>query len=75
MNNNNKKKITFLSTGTGDYVDLSKTIIVVRAEVTKANGANLDADEKVGVVNNFVHSLLKIDVFLEEKQVKYWIGT
>jgi hypothetical protein len=27
--------------------------------VTKANGANLDADEKVGVVNNFMHSLFK----------------
>lgn len=27
--------------------------------MTKANGANLDADEKVGVVNNFMHSLFK----------------
>ena len=45
--------ITFLSPGTEDYVDLSKTILVVRAKVTKADGANLDADEKVAVVNNF----------------------
>ena len=51
--------ITFLSPGTEDYVDLSKTILVVRAKVTKADGANLDADEKVGVVNNFLHSLFK----------------
>ena len=56
--------ITFLSPGTEDYVDLSKTILVVRAKVTKADGANLDADEKVGVVNNFLHSLFKqVDVF------------
>ncbi len=48
--------ITFLCPATKDYVDLSKTILMVRAKVTKANGANLDADEKVGVVNNFLHS-------------------
>ena len=62
--------ITFLSPGTEDYVDLSKTILVVRAKVTKADGANLDADEKVGVVKNFLHTLFKqVDVFLKEKQV------
>ena len=39
--------ITFLSPGTEDYVDLAKTILVVRAKVTKANGANFDAGQKV----------------------------
>ena len=68
--------ITFLSPGTEDYVDLSKTILVVRAKVTKADGENLDADEKVGVVNNFLHSLFKqVDVFLKEKQVTQATGT
>ena len=62
--------ITFLCPGTEDYVDLSKTILVVRAKVTKANGNDLDADEHVGIVNNFLHSLFKqVDVFLKEKQV------
>jgi hypothetical protein len=62
--------ITFTVPGTEDYVDLSKTILVVRAKVTKADGADLDADEKVGIVNNFLHSLFKqVDVFLKEKQV------
>ena len=51
--------ITFLCPGTEDYVDLSKTILVVRAKATKANGNNLDADEHVGIVNNFLHSLFK----------------
>ena len=68
--------ITFLCPGTEDYVDLSKTILVVRAKVTKANGNNLDADEKVGIVNNFLHSLFKqVDVFLKEKQVTQATGT
>ena len=68
--------ITFLSPGTEDYVDLSKTILVVRAKVTKADGANLDADEKVGVVNNFLHSLFKqVYPFFKEKQVTQATGT
>ena len=68
--------ITFLSPGTEDYVDLAKTILVVRANVTKANGNDLDADEKVGIVNNFLHSLFKqVDVFLKEKQVTQATGT
>ena len=49
--------ITFVCQGTEDYTDLSKTILVVHTKVTKANGNNLDADEKVGIVNNFLHSL------------------
>ena len=68
--------ITFLSPGTEDYVDLLKTILVVRAKVTKADDTNLDADEKVGVVNNFLHSLLKQDdVHFKERQVTQAMGT
>ena len=44
--------------------------------MTKADGTNLDADEKVGVVNNFLHSLFKqVDVYLKEKQVTQAMGT
>ena len=39
--------IAFLSPGTEDYVDLARTILVVRAKVTKADGTDLGADEKV----------------------------
>ena len=68
--------ITFLSPGTEEYIDLSKTILVVRAKVTKADGTNLDDDEKVGPVCNFLHSLFKqVDVFLKGKQVTQATGT
>ena len=68
--------ITFLCPGTEDYVDLAKTILVVRAKVTKANGDDLDQGEKVGIVNNFLHSLFKqVDVFLKGKQVTQATGT
>ena len=39
--------ITRLSPGTEDYVDLTKTILVVGVKVTKADGANLGTDKKV----------------------------
>ena len=68
--------ITFLCPGTEDYVDLSKTILVIRAKVTKANGADLDADMKVGVINNLLHSLFnQVDVFLKKKPVTQATGT
>ena len=67
---------TFLSPGTEDYVDLSKTILLLRVKVTKADGTNLGADEKVGVVNNFLHSLFKhVRVFLKGKRVTQATGT
>ena len=68
--------IRFVCSGTEDYKDLTKTILVVRAKVTKGDGTNLDADEKTGIVNNFLHSLFKqVDVFLKEKQVTQATGT
>ena len=43
---------------------------------SKANGNDLDANEKVGIVNNFLHSLFKqVDVFLKDKQVTQATGT
>jgi hypothetical protein len=39
--------IEFLFPGTEDYVDLASTILVVRVKVTKPDGTNLGADEKV----------------------------
>ena len=68
--------ITFLSSGTEDYVDLSKTILVVRAKVTKADGTAIADDAKVEIVNTFLHSLFKqVDVFLKGKQVTQATGT
>ena len=68
--------ITFLSTVTEHYVDLSKTILLVRAEVTKPNGSNLGDSETGGVVDNFLHSLFKqVDVYLKQKQATQATGT
>ena len=60
-------RITFLSPGTEDYVDLSKTILVVRAKVTTANGTNLNA--------NGGWVFRQVDAFLKEKQVTQATGT
>ena len=68
--------ITFLSAGTEDLRRSIENDPRVKAKVTKANGTDLVADEAVGVVNNFLHSLFKqVDVFLKEKQVTQSLGT
>ena len=42
--------------------------ITFLSQKTKADGTDLDADEKVGVVNNFLRSLFKqVDVFFKRK--------
>ena len=51
------------------YTDLAN-FIHVKAKITKANSANLDADEQVGPVNLWLHSLFsQVEVFLNNKLV------
>jgi hypothetical protein len=52
------------STGT-DYIDYANSYLYVRAKITKSNGTNLADTDKVGPVNNFLHSLFsQVDVTL-----------
>jgi hypothetical protein len=44
------------STGT-NYIDYANSYLYVRAKITKSNGTNLADTDKVGPVNNFLHSL------------------
>ena len=54
----------------GSYIDLSQTRLYVRAKVVKADGSDISATEKVGVVNLFLHSLWsQIDVYFQQKLV------
>ena len=57
--------ITYLIAGTDEYIDLSKTILTVRGEITKGDGTKLTGGNQTSVapVNNFLHSLFKqVDV-------------
>ena len=70
--------ITYLIAGTDEYIDLSKTILTVRGEITKGDGTKLTGGNQTSVapVNNFVHSLFKqVDVYLNGKQVTPAMGT
>ena len=60
--------IEFLLPGSGDaYLDLASTYLFVRAKVTKGDGSNLDTDDPVGPVNNWLHSLFsQVDVYLND---------
>ena len=63
--------IEFNVSGTGEeYLDLAKTQLFVKVKITKANGAALDAETKVGPVNLSLHSLLsQVDVSLNERLI------
>ena len=70
--------ITYLIAGTDEYIDLSKTILTVRGEITKGDGTKLTGggQSNVAPVNNFLHSLFKqVDVYLNGKQVTPAMGT
>ena len=63
--------IEFLIPGSGDdYLDLANTMLHVQAKVTRVNGDALDADEPVGPMNNWLHSLWsQVDVSLNGTSV------
>ena len=70
--------ITFLITGTDEYIDLSKTILTVTGKVTMPDGTKLAGGGQTNVapVNNFLHSLFRqVDVYLNGKQVTPAMGT
>ena len=76
---NDDSAITYLISGTDEYIDLSKTILVVEGKVTAADGeTHLSGGGQANVapVNNFLHSLFKqVDVYLNGKQVTPAMGT
>ena len=52
------------------YTDLANSYLHVKAKVTKANGADLDADEPIGPVNLWLHSLFsQVELFLKNKLI------
>ena len=70
--------ITYLITGTDEYIDLSKTILTVTGKITAEGGKTLTGGNQTSVapVNNFLHSLFKqVDVYLNGKQVTPAMGT
>ena len=75
---NDDGAITFLIAGTDEYLDLSKSILVVEGKVTAANGKSplSTGQASVAPVNNFLHSLIKqVDVYFNGKQVTPAMGT
>ena len=71
--------ITFLIAGTDEYLDLSKTILVVEGKIMNEDGKTElsgGGQTNVAPVNNFLHSLFRqVDVYLNGKQVTPAMGT
>ena len=75
---NNNSPITFMISGTDEYLDLSKTILIVKGKILNVNGQELSGGNQANVapVNNFLHTLIKqVDVYLNGKQVTPAMGT
>ena len=74
---NNDSAITFVIAGTDEYLDLSKTILVVEGKVVPGTGGDLSTGQaSIAPVNNFLHSLFRqVDVYLNGKQVTPAMGT
>ena len=76
---NDDSAITYLISGTDEYIDLSKTILIVEGKVTAADGETSlsgGGQANVAPVNNFLHSLFRqVDVYLNGKQVTPAMGT
>ncbi|XP_072050212.1 uncharacterized protein F54H12.2-like [Amphiura filiformis] len=63
--NSDTAPIEFNIDGTDEYVDLSSTILQIKAKLVKADGTNLADGETVGPVNLFMQSLFsQLDVSL-----------
>ena len=74
---NNDSAITFVVAGTDEYLDLSKTILVVEGKVVAGTGGELSIGQaSIAPVNNFLHSLFRqVDVYFNGKQVTPAMGT
>ena len=73
---NDDAAITFMISGTDEYLDLSKTILIVEGTVEASDGTLNKVGASQAPVNNFLHSLFKqVDVYLNGKQVTPAMGT
>ena len=54
-----------VSSSGDDYMDFANSYLYIRVKIMRSNGNNLVADDSVGPVNNFLHSLFsQVDVSL-----------
>jgi hypothetical protein len=59
-----------ISSSGDDYIDFTNSQLYVRAKITKADGSPIGTDEKVGPINNMLHSLFsQVDVSLNGIQI------
>ena len=60
----------YVSGSSEEYIDLSQTLLYVKAKVTQPNGDDLIAGAKVGPVNLFLRSMFsQIDVSFNERLI------
>lgn len=68
---NDEGPIEFLIPGSGDdYIDLSHTLLHVKAKIINQDSSKLIADAKIAPVNNWLHSLFgQLDIYMNQKLI------
>ena len=60
--------IEFSVPGNADYIDIKKSLLYAKVRILHSDGTVLKAGEKVGPINNFLHSIVsQVDVSLNGK--------
>ncbi|XP_072014879.1 uncharacterized protein F54H12.2-like [Amphiura filiformis] len=68
--------LEFNINGGDEYLDMSSTILQVQAKITRANGNDLEAQDQVGPINLFLHSLFsQVDISINGRLVSHSSST
>ena len=64
--------VEFNIPGTGDYIDLYNIVVHMRVQITKADGANIDAAAEVACINYPIASMFKhVELYLNNDLVSH----
>lgn len=68
--------IEFNISSSDEYIDVGRTVLYIKAKITKKDKSALEADSKVGPVNLWLHSLFsQVDVKLNGKLISPSVNT
>ena len=68
--------IEFNISSSEEYIDVGRTMLYIKAKITKTDNKVLDADQKVGPINLWLHSLFsQVDIKLNGKLITPSVNT
>ena len=63
----------FIPAAQGELIDLQKTRLFLKLQITKGDGTSLENVEKVGPINLLLHSMFQqVELFLQQQKSSRW---